>query len=214
MADLTKMAPSEITEEHGTESHAPYLKVWAALAVLTAIEYYYAFWFKSVFLILLFGLLFWAIIKAGLVGWYFMHLKFEGKWVFALIVPAFVLATIFVLALMPDMTLKENADDILMEDTSFLVPAPERLGVGGAASYWASATARSPHPPCRAPSPGGRGILVTSLFLRERVGVRVLRENETAFRRGNLVGSLSLRERVGVRVRSLANAGATESSKQ
>ena len=36
MADLTKMAPSEIAEEHATEAHAPYIKVWVALAVLTA----------------------------------------------------------------------------------------------------------------------------------------------------------------------------------
>ncbi len=120
MADLTKMAPSEIAEEHGTEAHAPYLTVWAGLAVLTAVEYYYASIFKNVFLILLIGLLILAIVKAAMVGWYFMHLKFEGKWVYGLIVPAFVLATILVLALMPDMTLKENADDVLMEDSSSL----------------------------------------------------------------------------------------------
>jgi cytochrome c oxidase subunit 4 len=122
MADLTKMAPSEVAEEHQAEAHAPYLKVWAALAVLTLIEYYYASIFKNLFLILLMGLLFWAIIKAGLVGWYFMHLKFEGKWVYILIVPAFVLATILVLALLPDMALKENADDIPVEETSYSVP--------------------------------------------------------------------------------------------
>ena len=40
------------------------------------------------------------MIKAGLVGWFFMHLKFEGNWVYILIVPAFILATILVLALM------------------------------------------------------------------------------------------------------------------
>jgi len=129
MADLTKMAPSEIAEEHGTEAHAPYLRVWSALAVLTAIEYYYASIFKNLFLVLLIGLLFWAIVKAGLVGWYFMHLKFEGKWVYGLIVPAFVLATILVLALLPDMALKENADDGLMEDSSYMVPVPEQGGV-------------------------------------------------------------------------------------
>jgi cytochrome c oxidase subunit 4 len=122
MADLTKMAPSEVAEEHQAEAHAPYLKVWAALAVLTLIEYYYASIFKNLFLILLLGLLFWAIIKAGLVGWYFMHLKFEGNWVYILIVPAFVLATILVLALLPDMALKENADDIPVEETSYSAP--------------------------------------------------------------------------------------------
>ena len=99
MADLTKMTPSEIAEEHRTEAHAPYWRIWFALLVLTLIEYFYASWFKDVFLILLLGLLFWAVIKAGLVGWFFMHLKFEGNWVYIMIVPAFVLATILVLAL-------------------------------------------------------------------------------------------------------------------
>jgi cytochrome c oxidase subunit 4 len=122
MTDLTKMAPSEVAEEHRTESHAPYWRVWGALLVLTVVEYYYAAMFQSVFLILLLGLLFWAVIKAGLVGWFFMHLKFEGNWVYILIVPAFVLATIFVLALMPDMTLKENADDVPIEETSYAAP--------------------------------------------------------------------------------------------
>ena len=51
-----------------------------------------------------------------------MHLKFEGNWVYIMIVPAFVLATIFVLALMPDMTLKENADDVPIEETSSAAP--------------------------------------------------------------------------------------------
>ena len=51
-----------------------------------------------------------------------MHLKFEGNWVYIMIVPAFVLATIFVLALMPDMTLKENADDVPIEETSYAAP--------------------------------------------------------------------------------------------
>ena len=49
-----------------------------------------------------------AGIKAGLVGWYFMHLKFEGKWVYLLIVPAIILATILVLALIPDQAMKAS----------------------------------------------------------------------------------------------------------
>ena len=35
MADLTKMAPTEVAEEHRTEAHAPYWTVWFALLVLT-----------------------------------------------------------------------------------------------------------------------------------------------------------------------------------
>jgi cytochrome c oxidase subunit 4 len=128
MADLTKMAPSEIAEEHAAEAHAPYLKVWAALAILTLIEYFYAFALKELFLLLLLGLLFWAIIKAGLVGWFFMHLKFEGKWVYILIVPAFVLATVLVLALMPDMAMQPETEEIPGTETSYVAPPSVEAG--------------------------------------------------------------------------------------
>jgi cytochrome c oxidase subunit 4 len=124
MADLTKMSPPEIAEEHAAEAHAPYLRVWAALAVLTLIEYYYAAIFKSWFGILLLGLLFWAVIKAGLVGWFFMHLKYEGNWVYILIIPAFVLATIFVLALVPDMSMQPETDENPGGESSYVAPAP------------------------------------------------------------------------------------------
>ena len=46
MVETTKMAASEVAVEHATEAHAPYLKVFGALAVLTAVEYYYAAVFK------------------------------------------------------------------------------------------------------------------------------------------------------------------------
>ena len=46
--------------------------------------------------------MFWAVIKASLVGWYFMHLKFEGKWVYFMLVPAGILAMILIFALIPD----------------------------------------------------------------------------------------------------------------
>jgi cytochrome c oxidase subunit IV len=128
MAETTKMAPSEVATEHATEAHAPYLKVFGALAVLTAIEYYYASIFKDHFGILLTGLLLLAGIKAGLVGWYFMHLKFEGNWVYILIVPAMVLATIIVLALCPDMVLKYETEENPGEESAYVLPASERAG--------------------------------------------------------------------------------------
>jgi cytochrome c oxidase subunit 4 len=111
MAELSHLSASEIAEEHAAEAHAPYLRVWGALAIFTAIEYFYAFFLKDDFVPLLLGLLLWAVIKAALVGWYFMHLKYEGKWVYILIVPAFVLATILVLALTPDMAMKPEDDE-------------------------------------------------------------------------------------------------------
>ena len=81
-------------------------------------------------MILLLGLLFLAAIKAGMVGWYFMHLKFEGNWVYILIVPAIILATIIVLALLPDMVLKPETEENPGEESSFVVPAIERPGSG------------------------------------------------------------------------------------
>ncbi len=125
MAETTKMAASEVAAEHATEAHAPYLKVFAGLAVLTAIEYYYASIFKDHFVILLLGLLFLAVVKAGLVGWYFMHLKFEGNWVYIMIVPAMILATIIVLALCPDMVLKPETEENPGEESAYIVPGSD-----------------------------------------------------------------------------------------
>jgi cytochrome c oxidase subunit 4 len=126
MADVPVTQTAEAMEEHAAEFHAPYLKVWAALAFLTAVEYIYAFQFKDVFVILLIGLLVWAVIKAGLVGWFFMHLKFEGPWVYILIIPAAVLATILVVALVPDVVYKPATEENPEEESVRAVPAVVR----------------------------------------------------------------------------------------
>ncbi len=106
MTDTRVLSPSEVAEEHQQEAHAPYLMVWLWLAGLTGIEYVYAAGLKDFFLILLGGLLALAAIKAALVAWYFMHLKFEGKWVYLLILPALFLAVVLVLALIPDLAMQ------------------------------------------------------------------------------------------------------------
>jgi cytochrome c oxidase subunit 4 len=126
----------EIKERH-VESHAPYFKVFLGLFVLTVIEYFYARVFKDYFTLLIGGLLFWAIIKAAMVGWYFMHLKFEGKWIYVLLIPTSFLVLVLVFALIPDMTVKTNAsENSLSEEQSFYsIPAPERrvVDLGGVA---------------------------------------------------------------------------------
>ncbi len=99
----------ESAEEH--ESHVgTYLKVFVTLAVLTAIEYFYARIFKDSFGVLVLGLATLALVKAGMVGLYFMHLKFEGRWVYYMIVPACILAIVLVLALYPDVTLHPGTE--------------------------------------------------------------------------------------------------------
>src|SRR5262249_3677518 len=115
-------------QELHIETHAPYLKVWAALAVFTAVEYFWAHIFKDDFAVLLGGLLFWAIIKASMVGWYFMHLKFEGNWVYGMLIPAGCLAVILTCTLIPDVTMAPTGDESAEEPesttVSMLGPAP------------------------------------------------------------------------------------------
>ena len=112
------MAETNLThdQEMCVESHAPYLKVWGALLVLTLVEYFYAHLFKNSFTALVVGLMVWACVKAALVGWYFMHLKFEGRWVYALLAPAAVLATVLTLALVPDIGFPPLSDEGTAED--------------------------------------------------------------------------------------------------
>ena len=93
------------------ESHAPYLKVFLALAIFTAMEYGYARVLKDSFTPLVIGLVIMAVFKAGLVGWYFMHLKFEGKWVFGLLIPVAILAAVVVFGLVPDIAYSDDSDE-------------------------------------------------------------------------------------------------------
>ena len=120
------MAEPHITadEEMEIESHAPYIKVWLALLVLTILEYFYALFLQNAFFELVTGLMLLAGIKASLVGWYFMHLKFEGKWVYGFLVPAGILACVVVFALIPDIAMRmEEESPIIVDDPSVSAPA-------------------------------------------------------------------------------------------
>ena len=103
------MAETNLTadQEMHVESHAPYLKVFFALLIFTILEYFYAMLPIS-FPALVVGLLAMAVTKATLVGWYFMHLKFEGRWVYLMLVPVGLLAVVVVLGLTPDIAFHED----------------------------------------------------------------------------------------------------------
>ncbi|WP_406693757.1 cytochrome C oxidase subunit IV family protein [Singulisphaera sp. Ch08] len=103
-------------QEMAVESHnSQYIKIFLILIVFTISEYFYASIFANhSFLVLVIGLMSMAIIKATLVGLYFMHLKFEGKWVYVMLVPAGILAMVLTFALFPDVAMQpiteENPD--------------------------------------------------------------------------------------------------------
>ncbi len=133
------------SEELHVESHTRYGLVWVFLAVFTLIEYFWAHIFANAFAVLLIGLLVWAIIKASAVGWYFMHLKFEGKWVYGMLIPAGILAIILThrRAFLPD-----------VGDAAGHRGEPRRGRIGGGLAD------RSGHGP-----PGDRtGVLSQALF--------------------------------------------------
>jgi len=104
------MADHNLTadQERHVESHAPYMKVFWALLVFTILEYLYARFLPLGFAPLVAGLMVMAITKAFLVGWYFMHLKFEGRWVYMLLIPACLLAMIVVAGLTPDIAFPQT----------------------------------------------------------------------------------------------------------
>jgi|SRR5579864_1823310 len=118
-------------QEHHEESHARmYFKVAGALLVLTLVEYSYASWMPVSFLVLVLGLMAMASVKAGLVAWYFMHLKFEGNWVYMWLIPAGFLMMVFILTLYPDIgtqrTFWPSYSDEDQGATAPLEPAAQR----------------------------------------------------------------------------------------
>jgi cytochrome c oxidase subunit IV len=105
---------TDASHPHGNDpqGHAPaaghhvshkktYLIIFVWLTVLTAIEVALVYVIHNRFaLITLLCAL--AIVKAGLVAMYFMHLKFERKTLALVVLTPIVLAGILIIGLMPD----------------------------------------------------------------------------------------------------------------
>lgn len=112
-------------EQHQeVESHdSTYIRVFLALLVFTILEYVYAMLTQSHFLALVLGLVALAVTKAVLVALFFMHLKFEGRWVYLLLLPAGALATALVLALVPDVSMPPR-DAVTLPRPPASIPTP------------------------------------------------------------------------------------------
>ena len=89
--------------------HPNYILIWVVLLVLTVLEVAVAFfpkWFpgggQSIIISTIALLLGMAFVKAGLVAWYFMHLKFEQKNFVLIVSFPLVLACVLVILLLPD----------------------------------------------------------------------------------------------------------------
>src|SRR5262245_44598461 len=97
-----------MTDTHDAE-HGPhvksYLVVFGALSVFTALSFLFntmarggTITHTQSFLLIL-GV---AIFKATLVAMYFMHLKFDWGKLYFMIIPAFILGTMMMIVLLPD----------------------------------------------------------------------------------------------------------------
>ena len=95
-----------MSEDH---KHPNYMLIWVVLLVLTVLEVAVAFfpqWFPEggdgIIISTIALLLGMAFVKAGLVAWYFMHLKFEQKNFVLIVSFPLVLACVLVILLWPD----------------------------------------------------------------------------------------------------------------
>ena len=88
--------------------HPNYILIWAVLLILTVLEGVVAFFpggmsdVSGIHLITIILLVVMAFVKAGLVAWYFMHLKFEEKNFVLIVSFPLVLACVLVILLLPD----------------------------------------------------------------------------------------------------------------
>ncbi len=92
-------------DTHGHEVFRAYMVVAVALCVFTAASFLVNYQVRAGHFSSQTGftlILAVAIVKATLVGMYFMHLKFEWGKLYFMIIPAFILGLMMVIVLLPD----------------------------------------------------------------------------------------------------------------
>jgi caa(3)-type oxidase subunit IV len=84
-----------------SHAHPNYILIFVFLAILTAVELSVAFlpWPKTLIIFILIGMAFW---KAGLVGLYYMHLRFEPNRLRILAIAPLPLFAVLVLAVITE----------------------------------------------------------------------------------------------------------------
>ena len=97
----------EPEEAHGVtvptpHHHVNYYAIFATLVVLTAITVGVYFLHPTSELVKILLALLIASVKAILVAYFFMHLKFEGKLIYTIFIVPLILCVLLVVALIPD----------------------------------------------------------------------------------------------------------------
>jgi caa(3)-type oxidase subunit IV len=113
------MAETQHHDEHHGNVFRTYMIVAVVLSVATATSFFFNWLARPVAdggaevigRFVAFGLILTvAVVKATLVGMYFMHLKWDWKLLYFLIIPAFILGTMMMIVLLPDIFLGPSKD--------------------------------------------------------------------------------------------------------
>ena len=80
----------------------PYYKVFAWLTALTIAEIAWGLYVQEPRFLLIGGLAILAAIKVAMVGLFYMHLKYEGKLIWAVIIFPIILVGVMIVGLLPD----------------------------------------------------------------------------------------------------------------
>jgi cytochrome c oxidase subunit 4 len=98
------MSDSSHSEHHAGPGFQAYMVVFVALSMFTAISFLVNYFVgrNMTGLMIILGV---AVVKAILVGLYFMHLVVDWFKLYYLIFPTFILAAMFITVLMPDIVL-------------------------------------------------------------------------------------------------------------
>ncbi len=98
-----------MTEAHDAAGHGPnikaYLVVGVALSIFTALSFGFNHLVHEKVMSVtaaFIAILTVAIVKATLVGTYFMHLKYDWRLTYFMLIPAFILGTMMMIVLLPD----------------------------------------------------------------------------------------------------------------
>jgi caa(3)-type oxidase subunit IV len=100
------------TDEHGADHHESvfkaYLAVFIALSVFTAVSFIVNWLQQHDFFSITTAaaiIMAVAVVKACLVGFIFMHLKWDWRKLYFMIIPAFIIGTMMIIVLLPDIVL-------------------------------------------------------------------------------------------------------------
>ena len=95
----------------GTHQEPNYMGVFYSLAALTVLEVGVAYLKSLPLLVMGLALIILALVKAFLVGMYFMHLKFEKRTLGIIALTPLILCTLLIIALLPDLTGTKRKSD-------------------------------------------------------------------------------------------------------